>query len=165
MQYFLPCEYWSTRSIYCGCTCSCPSLSPSLSLPMPLSLLLLLLLLVCLFLKHPEQYLYTLSIKTLALGHPQLPNGQAAAAHSVATPIPPCGLPLADHMCRPVCVLHVGRANWRTGDLATRCYCCRCAFHRPSTFFGQSKLTHTHTHMYTLAPTHMSFGIGLLWAL
>lgn len=25
--------------------------------------------------------------------------------------------------------------------------------------------SHTHTHMYTLAPTHMSFGIGLLWAL
>lgn len=59
---------------------------------------------------------------------------------------------------RTTCVVQSVCSMWagRTGDLATRCYCCRCAFHRPSTFFGQSKLTHTHTypHMYIHSLPH-----------
>lgn len=116
-----------------------------------LVLVLVLLLLVCLFLKHPEQYLCTLSIKTLALGPPRPPNGLVSCPQSCHTHTSSCHtlLPLETDVCVQL-VFNVGC------DLA-RCWCryrYRCAFDRPSTFFGQSKHTHTQTHLHKHTHTH-----------
>lgn len=137
---------------------------PPLSLPIPLSLLLLLPL-VCLFLKHPEQYLYTLSIKTLALGHALVAQWASSCCpqccHTHSAMFPPAGGPHVSSLCAPCGPGQL--ANWRRA--AAVAHLTGLARFLVSVNSHTHLYTHTPTHVYTLAPTHTSFGIGLLWAL